>query len=106
MGIHEELAACVQRELAEFEAVDRAVADGLAGRTRRNGNGSSTVFALRLDRGEVEALNHRAAVIGIKPSVLARNLIRMGLTGRAGVELSDAVHGLETAVAQLRALVP
>ncbi len=40
------------------------------------------------------------------PSVLARNLIRAGLNTRPDQTLSDAVEQLETAVEQLRALVP
>ena len=45
-------------------------------------------------------------MIGIKPSVLARNLIRLGLATRQGDALSRAVEQLEDAVQDLRALGP
>ena len=68
----------VQRELDELEEVDAAVAAGLAERRRARAN-PSVVFSLRLDPGEVSALERRAAALGLKPSVLARNLVRRGL---------------------------
>lgn len=83
--------AAVHRELAELEAVNGAVADGLQMRSRGAG-GPSVVYSIRLDRGELMALERRAYVAGVKPTVLARNLIRIGLTKSAGCEVVDAVE--------------
>lgn len=80
--------AAVQRELAEFESVDAAVADDLSARSTR-ALSASVVYSLRLDPGEMAALRRRAASYGLKPSVLARNLIREGLR-RAGGDGADA----------------
>jgi hypothetical protein len=55
--------AAVERELAEMAAVDEAVASGLRMRSAR-ANGASVVYSIRLDRGEVEALERRAAPHG------------------------------------------
>lgn len=96
--------AAVHRELAELEAVNAAVADGLRMRITRTA-GPSVVYSVRLDRGEVMALERRAYVAGVKPTVLARNLIRIGLTKSAGCEVADAVEGVALAVEELRALV-
>jgi hypothetical protein len=41
---------------------------------------TSSVFTVRLDPGERDALERRAAMYGLPTSVLARNYIRMGLT--------------------------
>jgi hypothetical protein len=78
--IHQALVREVERELAEFGAIDAVIADGLAERPRRQ-KGSSVVYSFRLDPGEVRALERRAADLGLKPSVLARNLVREGLRG-------------------------
>ncbi len=40
------------------------------------------MYSLRLDSEEVAALEVQAAARGLKPSVLARNLIRVGLRAR------------------------
>src|SRR3954447_18683954 len=74
--------ASVEREIAEMEAADAAVAAGLAQRRVRAGR--TVVFSVRLDGGEVDALERRAAAIGLKPTVLARNLIRIGLSQPMG----------------------
>jgi hypothetical protein len=100
----EERIAHVQRELARLEAADEAMR--LAPRSRRRLRGSSVVFSVRLDPDEVRALETRAALVGIKPSVLARNLIRLGLATRQADSLSRAVGQLEDALQDLRALVP
>jgi hypothetical protein len=71
--------AAVRRELAEKEATDSAVAEDLARRSHREAVGASVAYSLRLDPGEIAALKRRAASMGVKPSVLARNLIRDGL---------------------------
>lgn len=73
--------AAVMRELAEMQATDSAVAEGLSRRSQREAVGASVAYSLRLDPGEMAALKRRAAAMGIKPSVLARNLIREGLRG-------------------------
>jgi hypothetical protein len=75
--------AAVRQELAEMEATDSAVAEDLTRRSHREAVGASVAYSLRLDPGEMAALKRRAASMGIKPSVLARNLIREGLRGSA-----------------------
>ena len=84
--IHQTLLRAVERELAEFDAIDFAVDAALAQRPRRQA-GSSVVYSFRLDPGEVMALERRAANLGLKPSVLARNLVRQGL---ASARLDDS----------------
>ena len=96
--------AAVHRELAELDAVNSAVSDGLRMRSQRAA-GPSVVFSIRLDRGELMALERRAYIADIKPTVLARNLIRVGLTKSAGSEVTEAVERLAAAVEELRALV-
>jgi hypothetical protein len=98
--------AAVERELAEMEAHDAAVAAGLARRRQGPASGPSIVYSIRLDRDEVAALELRAAAAGLKPTVLARNLIRIGLAGPRTAGLSTAVDRLEESVRELRALVP
>lgn len=94
--------AAAQRELDAYDA-----AAGLVRvRDRRKRAGPSLVFSVRLDLSEIEALERRAAVVGLRPSVLARNLIRVGLSCGGTAELSDALDRLESTVAELRALVP
>jgi hypothetical protein len=70
--------AAVMRELEEMERAGAAIADDLAMRSNRV-VGASIAYSLRLDPGEMAALKRRAASMGMKPSVLARNLIREGL---------------------------
>jgi len=96
--------AAVHRELEELEAVGRAVEDGLQMRSKR-AVGGSLAYSIRLDRGEVEALEKRAAAYGLKPTVLARNFIRMGLAPHGSGPVVDAIGRLELAVAELRALI-
>jgi hypothetical protein len=96
--------AAVHRELAELEALNGAIADGLRMRITRTG-GPSVAYTIRLDRGELMALQRRAFAAGIKPTVLARNLIRVGLTKSAGCEVAEAVERVAAAVEELRALV-
>ena len=97
--------AMVEREQAEWEAAEAAVASGLARRTRREPSGSTVVFTLRLDRGELHALETRAAAMQLKPSVLARNLIRCGLRGPADLPLNEVVDRLMAAANELRELI-
>jgi hypothetical protein len=87
-----------------MDYVDGLVADGLRMRSERMG-GPSVVYSIRLDRGELMALERRALIGGIKPTVLARNLIRIGLTRPVGCEVADAVERVALAVDELRALV-
>ena len=105
----------VEREIAMLEAADRAADDAVVrlGRSRRNGersgddSGPSVVFTVRLDRQELDALRQRAAARGLRPSVLARNLIRLGLQPPGATdELSWAAEHLESALAAFRAVVP
>lgn len=104
------LIAEVQREIAAFEAADRAADDAVArlNTSKRNGYaGASVVFTLRLDPQELDALRQRAAARGLRPSVLARNLIRIGLQPPGSTDdLSRAAEQLETALAAFRAVVP
>jgi hypothetical protein len=97
--------AAVQREIDEGDAGDQAVDAHLAGRGRRAGAGPSVVYSIRLDPGEMAALERRAAALGIRPSVLARNLVRTGLRGRDEDRLPGLVDRLDAAVQELRALV-
>ncbi|WP_375486127.1 hypothetical protein [uncultured Jatrophihabitans sp.] len=98
----------VERQLAAFEAADRA-ADEAAEKiqlrpaptrpSKRQATGSSVVFTVRLDPTELTALNERAAARGLRPSVLARNLIRIGLAPpRDNDELARAVDRLREAL--------
>ncbi|HKC28948.1 MAG TPA: hypothetical protein VKB75_13130 [Jatrophihabitans sp.] len=97
--------AAVKRELAEMEAYDAAVEQGLKVRGSRRRAGVSMVYSVRLDTLEVDALERRAVYLGLKPSVLARNLIRIGLQPGRNEEVSLAINRLETAVEELRGLV-
>jgi hypothetical protein len=72
VDIQSELIAEVERELAEFDAAEAQIRAGLAQRTRRRQSGASVVYSLRLDSGEVAALERRAAVVGLKRAALAR----------------------------------
>jgi hypothetical protein len=64
------------------------------------------VYSIRLDPFEVEALERRSAATGVRPTVLARNLIRIGLSPSQSDALSRVLGRIEQAVAELRALVP
>jgi hypothetical protein len=79
--------AAVEREIAEMEALDAAVAAGLS--QRRVRAQASVVYSLRLDAGEVTALERRAASLGMKPTVLARSLLRRGLTEAMDTNVDD-----------------
>lgn len=103
--VQAQLVAEVERELAELRTADEQVAAGLARRTERRQDAASIVYSIRLDRAEVAALERRAAVIGIKPTVLARNLVRTGLNRRRDAEVAAAIDGLEAAVKELRQVV-
>jgi len=96
--------ASVERELARFAAADEAAARLPPRRVRRT-TGTSVVLSIRVDPAELAALEEQAAVIGIKPTVLARNLVRAGLSCPASSALVHAVDQLDAAVAELHALV-
>ncbi|MEP7020013.1 MAG: hypothetical protein ABI808_05140 [Pseudonocardiales bacterium] len=95
--------AFIQREIAAMQARDEALR--LAPRSVRRTTGASIVYSIRLDPTEVAALEARSAITGIKPTVLARNLIRTGLSAPHGSEIAAAVDRLEAAVGELRAAV-
>ncbi|MEO6885629.1 MAG: hypothetical protein ABI232_04980 [Jatrophihabitantaceae bacterium] len=97
--------ASVQRDLAELEERDAAVASLVSSGTRRR-PGSSVVYSVRLDPAEVSALETAAAMRGLKPSVLARNLIRMGLSMPQEDAVSKLVDRLSETMQELRAIVP
>lgn len=98
----------VEREIAGLDDADRQVAEVLRAhreqRHQRAGSGASVVYSIRLDPAEVKALECRAAATGIRPTVLARNLIRTGLCAGRSDALSEALRRVEDAVAELRAL--
>jgi hypothetical protein len=98
--------AFVQADLERREAADRAVERALPQRPRRRTTGPSIVFSIRLDPAEVRLLEERSAVLAIKPTVLARNLIRIGLAtpARDGVPL--ALDRVQAALDELRGLMP
>jgi len=91
----------IQQELAEMEAADAAVRAGQSARARRHE--SSVVYSIRLDPGEVQALETRAAARGLKPTILARNLVRCGLQEDPDLRLAAALDAFEAALSELRA---
>lgn len=102
----------VRTEAARFmaELLERTAPDALPVRARAKPDrtpapGPSTVFSFRLDHDEVAALERRAEAAGIGPSVLARNLVRMGLSTRSGDELPGALDRLAAALDEVRDLM-
>jgi hypothetical protein len=59
-----------------------------------------------LDPDEVIELEQRAAMLDMKPTVPARNLVRSSLERRGRDEVAAVVDRLETVLAELRSLVP
>jgi hypothetical protein len=110
--------AATRREFARMLARDEAAARSAerARAARRRHDNASVVFSLRLDPAELEALERRAEANGLKPSGLARNLIRVGLAQHAGDDdggfrramdrLHDAADQLRGAVCELQSFVP
>jgi hypothetical protein len=94
------LIEAVERDFAELQAADAAIAAGLA--KRREQRRASNVFSLRLDPGEFDALERRAAALGVKPSVLARNFIRIGVSGSLDLRLREVLERLEADLDGLR----
>ncbi|MEO9134687.1 MAG: hypothetical protein ABI301_06790 [Jatrophihabitantaceae bacterium] len=99
----EALIAAVNRDLALLEARDAA--RRLAPRSARRKTGASIVYSIRLDPAEVAELEARAAAIGMKPTVLARNMIRTELAAAQGAVIAAAVDRLEAAMCELHAAV-
>ena len=113
--------AATRRELAEFEAMDALCepsnvreADDLTasnaptpgGRRRRDRPGAtsySAVLSVRLEYDLLEALERRAALAGLAPSSMARNLIRYGIVYDDAMT-SELLDELETVTARLRAV--
>jgi hypothetical protein len=107
MDVREHIIAMVHRQLAELEAGDAVLTTPVPGqRAGKRPPGPSRVYSFRLDVEEVAALRRRAAFLGIPPTVLARNLVRIGLTSPDVVGMNGIVDRLECSVAELRALVP
>jgi hypothetical protein len=98
----------IMAKLAEFNAEweEKQRLEELVPRGRKRVPGPTTVYSIRLDHDEVRALQLRAARAGIKPSALARNLIRTGLSLPYDRELSTVVDRVDAAMEQLRDLVP
>jgi hypothetical protein len=105
-SISEQLIASVNRELEAFRLADERAAAGLQPQRRRRAFGGSTVVSIRLDQREYDALEARVNEVGVKPSVLARNLVRSGLAHRHGNAIATAVDRVEAALEELRSLVP
>jgi hypothetical protein len=96
--------AIVQRELEALERQREAAR--LTPRSKRRVTGASIVFSMRLDPAEVRALEVKAHMMGIRPTVLARNLVRIGLGADQDDALTSAVDRLEAAVYELRSILP
>jgi hypothetical protein len=97
-----QLCESVYRELAEMEAANTAVAEGLAHRGRRNLRKRSVVYSIRLDPGEVEALETRAAALEMKPTALARNLVRCGLRNEFDPDTADLLERLDVIMLEVQ----
>lgn len=96
--------AAVHREIAEMEAANRAAAGALEPRRARPA-GISRPYSIRLDRYEIDALEERAAARGLRPTVLARNFIRMGLAQAGPGDVADAIWQVAAALDDLRTVV-
>lgn len=105
----------VEWEVARARAAEQPTLAGAArqqaverrGRRRTDGGSASPSVRLsvRMDRGDLVALERRADLLGITPSALARNLIRYGMTSRAGHGIDGMVTDLEVLAARMRAVV-
>jgi hypothetical protein len=96
--------AIAQRELDALERRREAIQ--LAPRSKRRVTGASVVFSVRLDPAELRALEAKAHMMGIRPTVLARNLLRVGLSSQQDDSVIRAVDRLEAAVYELRSVLP
>ena len=97
--------AFVMAELERQEAADRAVVRALPKRTRRRVTGPSIVYSIRLDPAEVRLLEERSAALAIGPTVLARNLIRIGLANPRRDGAPHALDNVQSALDELRSLI-
>jgi hypothetical protein len=104
MGQDRPWIAEILNEIEQHDRTQQQNVDDLqtANRRRRSAAAGSVVYSLRLDPLEVEALERRAKQIGIGPTVLARNLIRIGLVAGTAAELADAVRRASEAIADIR----
>lgn len=93
--------AAVAAETAEWEASARLLAESES-RGRRNRSRSSVVLSVRLDPRELEALERRAFAVGNRPSVVARNFIRTGLSRPAGIPLAELADEADLLAARIR----
>lgn len=93
--------AAVNAEIARMEELAGPMP--LTPRRVRRPSFGSVVYSIRLDPDEVAALEKRAAGLGLKPTVLARNFIRNGLGARNYKPVGPAVERLEAALDELRA---
>jgi len=73
-------------------------------RPRQNRNDSIS-YSIRLYPEEVEMIETRARKLGLRPTGLARNLIRSGLASGGQDEVTDTLDRLEMIVSELRSLV-
>jgi hypothetical protein len=104
VDVHELIKAKLAEREAEWEVQRRL--EQLVPRTRKRVPGPTTVYSIRLDHDEMRALQVRAARLGVKPSSLARNLIRSGLSQPFDGALSAVVDRMDAAMGDLRDLVP
>jgi hypothetical protein len=104
VDVHELIMAKLAERDAEWDEHDRL--EQLVPRGRKRVPGPTTVYSIRLDHDEVRALQIRAARVGAKPSTLARNLIRCGLSLPVDEHLSAVVDRVDAAMEELRAFVP
>ncbi len=102
---HAQMVASVRRTAA-LSVAAQAKPAARASTPRARSGGAARVLSFRIDAEELAVLERRAALVDVKPSVLARNLVRVGLSADSTDEMSAIVDRLESAVAELRALVP
>ena len=89
-------------ETAEWEASARLlgrVREAVAGAT---GPAARSCSSVRLDPRELEALERRAFAVGNRPSVVARNFIRTGLSRPAGIPLAELADEADLLAARIR----
>jgi len=106
----EETASQMGSRLA-LEAVAREMASWDAPRPKppkrrpRRHRSDSISYSIRLYPEEVDMIEDRAESLGIRPTALARNLIRSGLAADGADDVADAIDRLGQVVDELRSLV-
>lgn len=90
-----------ERQLRDAAAKRRSEARSER-RERSREAGRSASFTLRLAHDELDALERRAARLGLTPSATARQLIRYGLSSGSGRGLPGMVSELEMLTVRLR----